>query len=196
METTTPDSGSGIGRLTRAVVALVLVVLIGAYTYAVLTGRIAEPHRIDATHLVAIVLTLTLAAILVSPGFTERIKTFELQGFKLELEKVRERQRRQEVELEDIRLLIPLLLPDPERKHLIGLAEGNAEVEGSDRRRNELRKLTSLGLLRRKPGRNIGDLRDGQTMALSELLEVTLLGQQWVRRLAELEARKSAQSEE
>jgi len=176
--------------IARTLIALTLLGLVGAYTYAVITGRIAATQRIDATHFVAIVVVLVVCTVLLFPGFTSRIKTLELQGFKLELEKVRERQRRQELELEDIRLLIPLFLPEPERKHLTDLASGNTDITGSDRRRAELRKLTSLGLVRRKAGINIGDLTDGTTRPLSELLEITPLGEQWVRRLADLDAQR------
>jgi hypothetical protein len=63
-------------------------------------------------------------------------------------------------------------------------------MTGSDERRAELRKLTSLGLLRRREGRSIRDLRDGETIAVSDLLAVTPLGEQWARRLAELDAQK------
>jgi hypothetical protein len=174
----------------RMIVAVALLTLLVGYTYGVVSGAIEEKRRIDATHLVAIVVVGLFCAVLLSPKLLKRIKTIELQGFKLELEKVRERQRRQELEIEDIRLLIPVLLPDPERKHLTELSAGGAELAGNDRRRSELRKLTSLGLVRRKPGRNIADLKDGQTLSTATLLEITPLGEQWVRRLAELEAQK------
>jgi len=176
--------------IVRALLAMTLLGLVGAYTYAVISGRIAAAQRIDATHFMAIVVVLVVCTVLLLPGFTSRIKTLELQGFKLDLEKVREWQRRQELELEDIRLLIPLFLPEPERKHLTDLVSGKTDITGSDRRRTELRKLTSLGLVRRRAGINIGDLKDGTTLSLSELLEITPLGEQWVRRLAELDAQK------
>ena len=179
----------------RIVLVAALFVLVSGYTYGVLSGVIPPTQRIDATHLAVIVIGAVLCTVLLLPDIFSRIKTFELQGFKLELERVRERQRRQEVELEDIRLLIPLLLPDPERNHLLNLSRGSAEVAGSDRRRSELRKLTSLGLMRRKPGRNIADLKDGTTMNLADIVEITPLGEQWVRRLDELEAQKRDSSQ-
>lgn len=174
----------------RVALAAVLFALVSAYTYGVIVGAIPEKQRIDATHLVVIVVVVSSCALLLLPDIFGRIKTFELQGFKLELERVRERQRKQELELEDVRLLIPLLLPDPERNHLMNLARGTSDVVGSDRRRTELRKLTSLGLMRRKTGRHIADLKDGETLDLAEILEITPLGEQWVRRLQELEAQK------
>jgi hypothetical protein len=115
---------AGFAVAGRVLIAVFLLTLIGAYTYAVLAGVIGEKQRIDATHLAAILIVFTVCAVLLLPGLTSRIKTLELQGFKLDLERVRERQRRQEVELEDVRLLIPLLLPDAERKHLTDLAAG------------------------------------------------------------------------
>jgi hypothetical protein len=179
------------GYLLRVLAAALLLVLSAAYTRGVITGTIGKDQRIDATHLIALVMVVAVSLLLVLPDLTKRLKTFELQGFKLELEKVRERQQRQEVELEDVRLLIPLLLPDPERELLTDLAtRTGTEITGGDRRRAELRKLTSLNLLRRNPGRNIGDLKDGQTMLLADLLHVTPLGEQWVRRLKQLEAQK------
>jgi len=188
MENVGGSTKAAVGMRVTAVV--VLLILITAYTYGVITGSIDKADRIDGPHLIAILIVGLFCAALLSPGLLDRIKRLELQGFKVELEKVRERQRRQELELEDIRLLIPVLLPDPERKHLMELATGGAQIEGNDRRRSELRKLTSLGLVRRRPGRNIADLKDGQTLRTAELLEMTSLGEQWVKRLAELDAQR------
>src|SRR5206468_9799218 len=99
-------------QLGRVIVAIALLALIVAYTWGVVSGGIDENRRIDATHMVAIVVVGVFCAALLSPKLLSRIKTLELKGFKLELEKVRERQRRQELEIEDIRLLIAVLLPD------------------------------------------------------------------------------------
>ena len=182
------ETGQQVGKV---IVAIALLALIVAYTWGVVTGGIDAGRRIDATHMVAIVVVGLFCTALLSPKLLSRIKTLELKGFKLELDKVREWQRRQELELEDIRLLIAVLLPDAERKHLTQLAAGGAEVVGSDQRRTEFRKLTSLGLVKRKPGRNIADLKDGLAMRTTELLEITPLGEQLVRRLADLDTQKA-----
>lgn len=103
----------------RITIAVFLVALVVAYSVGIVSGAIAEDRRIDAVHLALIALTVLIASMLVQPEIFERFKRLRLSGFELEmLEKVRGKQAEQESQLEDIRLILPLLLPETERKHL------------------------------------------------------------------------------
>ena len=57
-------------------------------------------------------------------------------------------QQQQSAQLKDIELILPILLPKKERKHLTNLAEGKtAGYKGNHEMRSELRRLRSLKLI-------------------------------------------------
>ena len=106
------------------------------------------------------------------------------------LERLQERQIWQENDLEDIRLIIPLLFGDAERKHLGNLARATTTgYNGGSSLREELRRMCSIGLLQRRGEHKIAELRgDAKGVDLSEYVELTELGKRWARRLTELNA--------
>ncbi len=74
------------------------------------------PVNIDATVIALIILSAISILFLIRPDSFSRLKLLEMAGFKLELlEKVREKQEMQQVCLDDIRWILPLLLPETER---------------------------------------------------------------------------------
>lgn len=84
----------------------------------------------------------------------------------------------------DLRLLLPVLIPEAERKHLFNLADGRTNgYKGGGTVRAELRHLRSMGLIRKHTDRNIGDLKSDGVYDLADILELTDLGRQWVERL-------------
>jgi hypothetical protein len=88
---------------------------------------------------------------------------------------------------EDLALLLPLLLPEAERNHLINLDRGRtAAYRGNGALRAELRHLRSIGLIRSRPNRTIGEMRDGTVFDLADCVELTAAGQHWARRLPEI----------
>lgn len=83
----------------------------------------------------------------------------------------------------EIDLMLPLVLPEPQRKHLVNLAERNTKgYTGRDSLRSELRHLRSMGLLQKLPGRNIGDIKSGMACDLADYVELTDLGKRWAER--------------
>jgi hypothetical protein len=174
---------------TRTIVALAIVVAVIAYTTGVVRGTIPRTGRIDAVHLTIIVLALLVVMLSLNPTLIERIRTVEMKGFKIELlERIQERQLRQEDQLQDVKLLIPLLFPEAERKHLSNISRGTTKgYRGGGALRDELRRLRSIGLIRMRNNHAVGELRSDMTVDLSEYVELTDLGQRWVQRLADLE---------
>src|SRR6266446_2395336 len=173
----------------RVGVAVAISLLIGIYTLLVVSGGVPNDRRIDAVHLVIIAVGALCCVLLLEPSLVDRVRRLEVKGFKIELlERIQERQIRQEHELEDIRLIIPLLFRDEERKHLSNLARGKtAGYHGGGPLREELRRLCSIGLLQRRGSHHIGELHSDVVFDLSEYVELTDLGRRWVRRLAELD---------
>jgi hypothetical protein len=84
----------------------------------------------------------------------------------------------------DLRLLLPVLIPEPERKHLFNIADGKTKgYKGGGSLRSELRHLRSIGLIRKHGDRHIGELRSEGVYDLADMLELTELGRQWVAKL-------------
>jgi hypothetical protein len=68
-----------------------------------------------------------------------------------------ERVKENENQLNYIRMLIPLLLPETERNHLINLAQGEtSNYQGNHELRSELRRLRNIRLIRMVNNKNVG----------------------------------------
>jgi hypothetical protein len=184
-----PSASRVFPLIVRMVVVLAVVTLAGWYTINVVRGKILPANRIDATHILLVSIGALTCFAAAWPNALNRLKTFEVKGVKLELlERVRERQVQQELELDNIRLIIPLLLPEHERNHLLNIAAHRiAHYHASERLQIELRRLTSMGLLRRISGRRIAEIDSKNVGELTSIVELTSLGKNWVSLLARLE---------
>jgi hypothetical protein len=179
----------------RIAIAVLLVTMVVAYSVGIISGEIPENRKIDAVHFALIVLAVVVACILVQPEILERFKRVKLSGFELEmLVKVREKQAVHESQLEDIRLILPLLLPETERQHLFHIDRGRTSGHrGNHALRAELRRLRSIGLLRMKKDKHVGEMKDGVMFDLADFVELTPLGERWVRRIREIEKAEGPQ---
>jgi hypothetical protein len=185
----TKDNSKNRSFSLRAFVAAAIALLIATYTVLVVTGGVPSDRRIDFVLLVIILIGVLGCLVLLDPSLINRVRLLELKGFKIELlERLQERQIRQEHDLDDIRLIIPLLFRDHERKHLSNLGRGQTTgYHGGGALREELRRLCSIGLLQRRDDHHIAQLRNELVFDLGEYVELTDLGRRWVRRLADLE---------
>jgi hypothetical protein len=85
---------------------------------------------------------------------------------------------------EDMGLMLSVLIPEPEQKHLLNIASGKTKgYTGRGSLRSELRHLRSIGLIRKRADRNIGELKSEGVYDLADILELTDLGRQWVAKL-------------
>jgi len=86
--------------------------------------------------------------------------------------------------MQDLGLLLLVLVPEAEQKHLFNLADSKTKgYKGGESVRTELRHLRSIGLIRKHADRHIGDLKSAGVYDLAEFLELTDLGRQWVAKL-------------
>ena len=179
--------------LGRYVAALVIGLSVLGYILALVLGALPERAHIDFP---AIALTLVAAvgvALLFSPKWDAalfealaRVKAFQFASLKVELDAIRARQEEQTLRLDLIQLLAPLVLSDPERKHLLNLYYGRtADYRGGHEVRSELRRLRYLNLVTNT--RPIGTASDGSTFDLAELVQQTPLGAKWAQQLEEME---------
>ena len=85
---------------------------------------------------------------------------------------------------EDLGLLLPVLIPKPEQKHLLNIADGKTKgYKGGGTLRSELRHLRSMGLIKNHADRPIGELKSEGVYDLADIIELTDLGRQWAARL-------------
>ncbi len=128
-------------------VVLAVIASIGALL------RILSPAAINVTQGLNQKTLLYLAA---AGGLLlfKQVKTFSMGQLKLEMiEKIRDRQDNQEERLADMALILPLLLPQNEVKHIRNLfARATGGYSGSHAVRTELRRLASIGLSERRTG--------------------------------------------
>jgi len=170
----------------RAFLAACLGLLVFAYTLGVLLGFIPAGQRIDLVHLGLIAWVALIIVLLLWPQALGRVKLFEVPGVKVEMLELKEKQVEQRLQLEDIKLILPLLLPEPERKHLLNLTwNPSTKYKRSHILQDELRHLRSLGLIKMKPNRTVGQLPD--EFNLDDHFEITERGRRWVARYGELE---------
>jgi hypothetical protein len=177
----------------RYVAAGMIGVAVLAYILALVLGALPEKAHIDFAAIVLVIVATAGVALLLSPklnvAFLEaltRVKTVSVASLRVDLEAIQAQQKEQKSELGPLQLLAPLVLTDPERKHLLNLQyrrttgyRGNHEV------RTELRRLRYLTLITNtKP---IGSALDGSTFDLAELVQLTSLGAKWAQQLEELE---------
>jgi hypothetical protein len=172
----------------RIVSALVVLALAGAYVVQIVRGRIVGEHRLGTNDTIIVALALFVSVLLLYPEMLGRLSRLELPGLKVELEAVKQKQEEQGGELANIKLLLPLLLPEKERAHLRNLENGQCGAyEGGNVLRTELRHLRSIDLIRRSGNRSISEMKDGTVCDLRDYVELTPLGKEWLRRLSDIE---------
>lgn len=163
-------------------VGFVGLTALGALVRMFAPSEVPVAQRVDQTTL----LYLTVAGALL---LLHKIKSFSLGEIRFEVfEKLRERQVKQEAKIDDIDLMLPLLLPAKEIRHLKNLANHNtARYRGSHALRGELRRLRSMGLIANIPNHGISELKDGTELDLANHVDLTPLGKRWVTRLWDIE---------
>lgn len=165
-----------------------IMLIVASYILLIVTGYIPSQHRIDGPALAFIALAVFCVFLLMNPVVFERLKVFEVSGFKLEmLEMVKEKQIEHESKLDDISLILPLLLPQKEQRHLLNLAaQRTTRYIGNHSLRSELRRLRSVGLIESRPDLHISNIEDGKHIDLAKYVALKPLGELWVGRIREV----------
>ena len=153
-------------------VAAITAMLVPLGLAAVLAGWVPQIPKLNLTHVViALLVVLILGHLLWHPqGQDERT-----------LQDMEQRRARGGAPLEDVLQMLPHLLPESQRIHLLNLAgEKTTDYQGSRVLRGELRRLCAMGLVQPKIGRRIRQIADGLVFDLGEYVELTPLGHEWV----------------
>src|SRR5437763_10891247 len=171
-QSTVSEPASPRTAILRAAIVIVIVAALAVYLAAVTGFGLSRDRRVDLIDVALIAVVALLCFVLLQPAVFARIRSVEMKGFKVELlEKVREQQLRQANELDDLRLIIPVLFPEPERLHLRNLAQGKTSAyRGSESVRSELRRLRTAGLIRMRGNRYMSELKDDMVADLREFV--------------------------
>jgi hypothetical protein len=171
--------------------ATIILGLTAVYVVQIVRGKVSGDHRLGTNDTIVVALASLACVLLLRPEILGRISRVELPGIKVDLEEVKEQQKKQAHELESIRLIMPLLLPDKEQAHLRNLMDRNCKgYKGGGELRRELRRLRSIALIRGKGMHTVSELRDGLIFDLADYVELTDSGQLWLQRLDELQSAK------
>jgi hypothetical protein len=184
------DDGRRIrGTKFRIWASVAAATLMSVYTFGIVFGYVPKDRRLDGSALTLVVVGLVAIAVLSQPDILNRLKVLEALNFRVELSEVKEKLARQSDDLTVIRMMLPFLLPDNERMHLINLARHRtANYKGGNPVRIELRRLRSIGLIRMHgQDRHIGQLTSGTTFDLADFVELTPLGEYWASRIDEIQ---------
>jgi hypothetical protein len=174
----------------RYIAGAMVLILVSIYIAAVMRG-LPKENRIDGPTLGIAGIGAVLALVLFKPSIFSRIKQFEIAGWKVEIE---QKQLQQDKQLQDIELILAVLLTDAEQKHLLNLENNRtANYEGSDAVHAELRKLASINLIRRRPGRNIGDIGVKGKVDLADFVKLTDTGMRLAERIKQLKTAQEAE---
>lgn len=181
--------------LSRTAAVASLLFALG-YTVSVFSGWIVKDNRIDVVHLGLIGLSIIAAFLCFFPDLLQDLKIFEFGSLKVEFEKVKETQKKQEEFLNDLRILLPLILPNNEINHLKNLANGDTqEYEGGGTLRGEIRRLRSRDLIEMRDGMSASDMVGGIKFDLGHYVTITKLGRQWLERAQQLAQQEAAIAE-
>jgi hypothetical protein len=180
----------------RVTLASLVGLLVVGYTLGVVLGHVPKDNRIDTGGLGIIVVGIIGAVLLFAPEALDRLTLLRLPGIEIALAEVKANQAKQKNDLEDISLILALVLPDTERKHLLNLADAKTSgYTGSHAVRTELRRLRSIGLVRMRDGHHVSEMENGLKFDLATYVVLTDLGDRLVRRIrqvADAEARDGA----
>ena len=186
----------------RYVAAGMIIIAVLAYILALVLGKLPEKAHIDFAAIVLMIVGAASVALLFSPKWDAtlvqaltRVRAFQFSSLKIELEAIQARQDEQGSRLELLQLLAPLVLTDPEQKHLLNLYNHRgAGYRGNHAVRSELRRLRYLTLITNtKP---IGSAVDGSIFDLGELVQPTPLGFKWAQQLEEMPSGDGGQSDD
>lgn len=178
-------------RFGLAVRSLIGLAVAGLTLWYTVIRALDKAHPLDAVNLGLILIAVVCVLLLAYPEIFSRVHSIEAAGVKIEL--LENKQNQQQRQLDEFGLILPVLLPPPERMHLLNLALGNTkEYTGNDSVRTELRRLRSIGLV--SNSQPIANIRDGAAFDLSNFVHLTDLGRKWVPRLLQYERDVEAQS--
>jgi hypothetical protein len=170
------------------VVSGLLGVIALGYLGAVVTGVVSQGERLQPLEL-SVFLVVALVVLLVSfPHFADRLESVKVAKlFEFELAQVRMQQTENKIQLDSITFIVPLLIPEAKRRHLINLLDKKTAYQGSKLLRTELRDMRAAQLIRSHTGKTVHEISDDRDVDLSDYVELTDVGTFWAKESQQLE---------
>jgi hypothetical protein len=106
------------------------------------------------------------------------------------LQKIEADQKKQRVELDDVRFVLTLLLQQNELEHLKKLESGKTQYQGNEAVCSELRKLRTLGLIRNQKDHAMSETAAKRSFDLKDIVELTDRGRQYLERFGEYQEKR------
>ena len=191
MEQETPSKPAALGLFSssypvRVLCAFLVMGAVCVYVVCIVLGKFQERQRLNAADVGTIVIAVFVAGVLLRPEFLNRLTHLKVGIVELELEKLQQDQELQRHELDDVRFVLTLLLKQSEVQHLRNLENHATQgYEGNKNVQNELRNLRTLGLIKNRKDRTIGELTDKFKFDLSDFVQLTPRGRYYLDRLGE-----------
>jgi hypothetical protein len=163
--------------------AIVLVVV--TYIVLIIAIPLKPERRLGTVEFGLLLVAGVVAWAILNPGVFNKVKTLKGWGWEVELNEQLQQQRQ---DLDAIRFVLTMVLSPEQREHLTRLADGRTQnYEGRESLRKELRALRDLGLIGKREGRHIGELKDGARVDLSQVVTLTPRGRDYLKRLQQYE---------
>jgi len=172
----------------RRTIAFAVVLAVSVYIVGIVLGRVPAQQKLGATDVGVLVVTAVVARALVRPEFLDRLTHIKLWSFEADWRELKDKQQTQEKELDDVRLILTLLVQGAEQSHLKNLEKGApVRYHCNHNVRSELRRLRTLGLIQNRKDRAIKEMIDGRDCDLTEIVQLTERGKQYLERIREQE---------
>src|SRR5437667_11822281 len=116
--------------LIRCIVAGVVIVAICVYLSAVVLGRIPVQQKLGVADIGVIILAAGVASILLRPELLNRISHFKFGELELDwLQKIEADQKKERVEVDDVRFVLTLRRQQNELEHMNNLEKGKQKYK-------------------------------------------------------------------
>jgi hypothetical protein len=183
-ETQPPGQVSDHMYVIRLLIAIAVVLTVAAYIVGIVAGWIPVQRKLTTADVGLILVAGVATSVLLRPDVLHYLAHIKLGIFEADLRDLREGQRVQQKELDDIRLVLTLLVQRHEQNHLENLEKaGPALYDGNHNVRSELRRLRTLGLIQNLKNRGISELKDGTKHDLKEIVQLTERGKYYLERV-------------
>jgi hypothetical protein len=164
----------------------VFCLVIGVYTIAVVFGLVDSVNRLSPSEIVLVAIASIGTLLRISPQWLDKLAKVKAGIFELELNKVQQDVKRVGGELEHLRLMLAVTLPQLSQDLLTNALVGKDYVPVDESVKKALRRLTEQKLFVRRPSgikgvdKKIGEIAPGES-----LLDTVALTEQG-KRVAEL----------
>lgn len=191
------QQASFMGWVIRPIAGAVLSLALISYVSALVMGKLPQSQRLGLADVIVVAVVAAGISLLIWPrGLVSAIDNLSVGpgGLQVTLRQLKEHQaelkENQAANSREIdSLILMTLLGENERQYLREIADRSETPHtGSHHLRTELRRLAQIGLIKRKPGRTIHEMRDETSVALRDFVEVTPKGQDYLERLEKVEA--------